>query len=76
MSPKNAIINADIALLTLGTKKDLSLSAWQKIVSNISDSGLVNAINFAGGEPLLYSDFVPLFLFCHDCGFAHSIIST
>lgn len=58
-----------------GNKKDLSLSAWQKIVDNISSSGLVDAINFAGGEPLLYSDFVPFFLLCHNRGFALSIIS-
>lgn len=58
-----------------GNRNDLSLSAWRKIVDNISDSGLVDAINFAGGEPLLYSDFVPLFLLCHGRGFVLSIIS-
>ena len=58
-----------------GKKKDLPLKAWKKIIDNIKNSGLVNAINFAGGEPVLYHDFLHLTTYAKETGFDLSIIS-
>ena len=54
---------------------DLPLERWKQIVDNLKESGLVRAINFAGGEPVLYPGFVPLFQYCFDQGFLLSIIT-
>jgi len=58
-----------------GKKKDLPLKSWKKIIDNIKNSGLVNAINFAGGEPVLYHDFLPLTTYAKEAGFNLSLIS-
>ncbi len=54
---------------------DLSLAEWKQIIDNIKASGLVNAINFAGGEPVLYKDFPALVNYAYDQGFKLSIIT-
>lgn len=58
-----------------GKKNDLSLEQWQRIVDNLKSSGLVSAINFAGGEPMLYKNFPALLSYAKDSGFCLSLIS-
>ena len=58
-----------------GKKKDLPVDAWKKIIRNIKGSGLINAINFAGGEPVLYRGFSDLTMYAKSEGFDLSIIS-
>ena len=54
---------------------DLTLAQWKHIIDNLKTSGLVNAINFAGGEPVLYKDFPALVNYAFDQGFKLSIIT-
>ena len=54
---------------------DLSLDQWKRIIDNIKASGLVDAINFAGGEPVLYKEFPALAEYASDQGFKLSIIT-
>ena len=54
---------------------DLSLDQWKHIIDNIKASGLVDAINFAGGEPVLYKDFPALVEYAFSLGFRLSIIT-
>lgn len=56
-------------------RQDLSLSEWKAIIDNLSRSGLVDSINFAGGEPVLYRWFPELALYAHGKGFRLSIIT-
>lgn len=56
-------------------KKDLPFEAWKEIIDNIAASRRVSTINFAGGEPLIYADFVPLFEYCHKLNFTLSVIT-
>ena len=58
-----------------GKKKDLPIDAWKKIIRNIKGSGLITAINFAGGEPVLYHGFADLTMYAKAEGFDLSIIS-
>lgn len=58
-----------------GKKKDLSLEQWKCIIDNLKSSGLVSAINFAGGEPMLYENFPALLSYAKDSGFGASLIS-
>ncbi len=55
--------------------EDLSLAQWKHILHNIQDSGQIDAINFAGGEPVLYQDFPALVDYAHGLGFRLSVIS-
>lgn len=54
---------------------DLTLDQWKNIIDNLKASGLVDAINFAGGEPVLYRDFPALVNYAYDQGFKLSIIT-
>ena len=56
-------------------KKDLSVSAWKRIIDNIAQSGEVDAINFAGGEPVLYKGFPELLAYAREKCFRLSVIS-
>lgn len=53
----------------------LSLTDWMNIIDNIASSNRVNAINFAGGEPLLYKNLAKLIEHCNDHGLKCSIIT-
>ena len=54
---------------------DLSVDQWKHIIDNLKASGLVDAINFAGGEPVLYNGFAELVNYAYDQGFKLSIIT-
>lgn len=54
---------------------DLTLAEWKHIIDNLKTSGLVNAINFAGGEPVLHKDFSAIVNYAYDQGFKLSIIT-
>jgi len=54
---------------------DLSVDQWKHIIDNLKASGLVDAINFAGGEPVLYKGFAELVNYAYDQGFKLSIIT-
>ncbi len=56
-------------------KKDLTLEQWKKIIDNLKRSGMVSAINFAGGEPILYKNFGDLLRYAKSSGFKVSLIS-
>ena len=56
-------------------KNDLTVEAWKHIIDNIAKSGMINAINFAGGEPVLYPGFHEILDYAHSKGFRLSIIS-
>lgn len=56
-------------------KKDLPLQKWFEIIDNLKASGNISAINFAGGEPVLYKDFLSLVGYAKRLGFPVSIIS-
>ena len=54
---------------------DLTLEQWKHIIDNLKASGLVDAINFAGGEPVLYPNFPALVNYAYEQGFKLSIIT-
>lgn len=54
---------------------DLSVKDWHKIIDDIKTAGNISAINFAGGEPVLYKNFPELVDYAKDKGFSVSIIS-
>ena len=54
---------------------DLNLDQWKHIIDNLKASGLVDAINFAGGEPVLHRDFAAIVNYAYDQGFKLSIIT-
>ena len=56
-------------------KEDLSLDDWKRIIDNLYDSKMVDAINFAGGEPVLYRDFSKIVDYAYSKGFKLSIIT-
>lgn len=56
-------------------QKDLPLEQWKKIIDNVKYSGMVSAINFAGGEPMLYKNFNDLLSYAKSSGFEVSLIS-
>ena len=56
-------------------KRDLPIKTWQKIIDDIKSAGNVSAINFAGGEPVLYNNFPALVDYAKNCGFSVSLIS-
>ena len=56
-------------------KRDLPVESWQKIIDDLKSAGNVSAINFAGGEPVLYKNFPALVDYAKDCGFSVSLIS-
>lgn len=55
--------------------RDLSPERWKDIISDLAESGLVSAINFAGGEPVFCRGFPEIVSFAHDKGFLLSIIT-
>lgn len=55
--------------------RDLSPERWKDIISGLAESGLVSAINFAGGEPVFCRGFPEIVSFAHDKGFLLSIIT-
>lgn len=54
---------------------DLGFDGWRKVIDKAKASGLVDAINFAGGEPVLHKDFVALVKYAYSQGFKLSLIS-
>ena len=54
---------------------DLSFVEWKHIIDDLKTSNLVDAINFAGGEPVLHKDFHALVNYAYDQGFKLSIIT-
>ena len=54
---------------------DLSLEEWKHIIDNLKASGMVDAINFAGGEPVLHKDFPAMVDYAYEQGFKLSIIT-
>ena len=54
---------------------DLPLEKWFDIIDDIKAAGNISAINFAGGEPVLYKDFPALVEYAKNLGFPVSIIS-
>ena len=56
-------------------KEDLPLEKWFEILDDLKLSGNISAINFAGGEPLLYKNFLKLIDYAKRLGFQVSIIS-
>ena len=56
-------------------KNDMGISEWKRVIDNLKQSGMVTQINFAGGEPVLYSDFAEIFDYAYAQGFELSVIS-
>ena len=56
-------------------RKTLGLSAWKRIVDNVLAKGTVNAINLAGGEPLLYPRLHELAAYIRSKGVKLSLIT-
>ena len=56
-------------------KIDLTLGQWCNIINNIKASKIIDAINFAGGEPVLYKGFDELLKYAKNSGFKVSMIS-
>ena len=54
---------------------DLPLDQWKHIIDNLKNSGIVDAINFAGGEPVLHKDFPVIVNYAYEQGFKLSIIT-
>ncbi|WP_037355327.1 viperin family antiviral radical SAM protein [Selenomonas sp. FC4001] len=54
---------------------DLSLDQWKHIIDNLKNSGIVDAINFAGGEPVLHKDFPAIVSYAYNQGFRLSLIT-
>ncbi len=57
------------------SKKLLSVDEWKSIIDNLYESGKVNAVNFAGGEPLLYPGLGELIEYAHSLKLKISIIT-
>ena len=55
--------------------KALSTEDWKQIILNCYQSGLVEAINFAGGEPLLYKGLTELARYARQLGLRCSLIT-
>lgn len=56
-------------------KNELSLQEWKEVISTIKKHG-GNAIQFIGGEPLMYPNFEELLLFAHGIGIENIDIFT
>ena len=56
-------------------RADLPLENWKKIIDDLKVYGNISAINFAGGEPILYKDFPELIDYARNLDFKVSIIS-
>ena len=56
-------------------RADLPLESWKKIIDDLKADGNISAINFAGGEPVLYKNFPALVDYAKNLGFKVSIIS-
>lgn len=55
--------------------QELALSTWKDLLQQIKNHG-GNAIQFIGGEPLLFPDFCELLMYAHDIGIEHIDIFT
>lgn len=55
--------------------KDLPMDDWMRIIDNISNCSEIDAINFAGGEPLLFRGFPELLEYSASLGYRLSVIS-
>lgn len=55
--------------------KDLKLKDWKAVVDNLTNSGLVNRINLAGGEPLVYRGLQELIDYIYDKGLEVTLIT-
>jgi len=53
----------------------LSVEDWKKIIDNCCNSGLINAFNFAGGEPFVYCRLEELIHYAYNKGAKVSIIT-
>lgn len=50
-----------------GQNKMLRKDEWITIIDNCINSGKINEINFAGGEPLLHPDFIDMVKYIAEC---------
>lgn len=57
------------------THPDMGFEQWKIVIDNLVNSGMVSAINLAGGEPLLHPDFVRIVEYIHVSGLDVSFIS-
>lgn len=55
--------------------QDLNLAEVCQLIDNLKASGMVSAINFAGGEPVLHKDFPAIVRYAYEQGFKLSLIS-
>ena len=54
---------------------DMGFEQWKIVINNLIHSGMVSAINLAGGEPLVHPDFVRMIEYIHANGLDTSFIS-
>ena len=57
------------------SRRTLSVMEWKHIIDNLYKSGKVNAINFAGGEPMLYAHLGELIKYVYSLNMKVSIIT-
>lgn len=53
----------------------ISFLDWKCVLDNLYASGMVSAVNLAGGEPFLYPYFTTVLAYAHELGFDVSVIS-
>ena len=54
---------------------DMQTEKWKEIIDNIKESEMIDAINFAGGEPFLYKGVTELIQYAKEQGFSCSVIT-
>lgn len=57
------------------SKGVLTTAQWKQVIDNLHRSRIVDAINFAGGEPMLYAGLDELIQYAKDYGMKTSIIT-
>ena len=57
------------------SRRTLNVEEWKHIIDNLYNSGKVNAINFAGGEPMLYVYLGELIKYAYGLNMKVSIIT-
>lgn len=54
---------------------DMGFPEWKAVIGNLVGSGMVSAVNFAGGEPLLHPDFREILDYAYNKGLVVSFIT-
>ena len=54
---------------------DMQPEKWEEIIGNIKGSQMIDAINFAGGEPFLYQGIEDVIQYAKEQGFSCSVIT-